>query len=156
MYARDKMTGHGFRSMACTLLNEQGLNRDGRDRAAAGARGTGLGACGVQLCGLPAGSPEHDAGVGRLSEWVAGRRGCHRPWLLQSCVNEYGNTIEGQRLAWVGPRYHHRLGRVFVEAGQRPVAPISLARIGIHDNAYATPEFSEMARRDSRRIVLTF
>lgn len=27
-YAKDEMTGHGFRSMACTLLNEQGWNRD--------------------------------------------------------------------------------------------------------------------------------
>jgi integrase len=27
-YTSDEMTGHGFRSMACTLLNEQGWNRD--------------------------------------------------------------------------------------------------------------------------------
>jgi integrase len=31
-YAGDEMTGHGFRSMASTLLNEQGWNR-GCDRA---------------------------------------------------------------------------------------------------------------------------
>ncbi len=27
-YTKDEMTAHGFRSMACTLLNEQGWNRD--------------------------------------------------------------------------------------------------------------------------------
>lgn len=27
-YAKDEMSGHGFRSMASTLLNEQGWNRD--------------------------------------------------------------------------------------------------------------------------------
>ena len=27
-YAKDEMTGHGFRSMASTLLNEQGWNPD--------------------------------------------------------------------------------------------------------------------------------
>lgn len=31
-YGRDEMTGHGFRSMACTLLNEQGWNRDAIER----------------------------------------------------------------------------------------------------------------------------
>jgi integrase len=31
-YATDEMTGHGFRSMASTLLNEQGWNRDAIER----------------------------------------------------------------------------------------------------------------------------
>ena len=36
-YARDEMTGHGFRSMASTLLNEQGWNRDAIERQLAHA-----------------------------------------------------------------------------------------------------------------------
>jgi integrase len=31
-YSGDDMTGHGFRSMASTLLNEQGWNRDAIER----------------------------------------------------------------------------------------------------------------------------
>ena len=31
-YAKDEMTGHGFRAMASTLLNEQGWNRDAIER----------------------------------------------------------------------------------------------------------------------------
>ena len=31
-YAKDEMTGHGFRSMASTLLNEQGWHRDAIER----------------------------------------------------------------------------------------------------------------------------
>jgi integrase len=31
-YARDEMTGYGFRSMASTLLNDQGWNRDAIER----------------------------------------------------------------------------------------------------------------------------
>lgn len=31
-YAKDEMTGHGFRSMTSTLLNEQGWNRDTIER----------------------------------------------------------------------------------------------------------------------------
>ena len=31
-YSKDEMTGHGFRSMASTLLNEQGWNRDAIER----------------------------------------------------------------------------------------------------------------------------
>lgn len=31
-YGRDEMTGDGLRSMACTLLNEQGWNRDAIER----------------------------------------------------------------------------------------------------------------------------
>ena len=31
-YANDEMSGHGFRSMASTLLNEQGWNRDAIER----------------------------------------------------------------------------------------------------------------------------
>ena len=36
-YANDQMTGHGFRSMASTLLNEQGWNRDAIERQLAHA-----------------------------------------------------------------------------------------------------------------------
>lgn len=31
-YTKEEMTGHGFRSMASTLLNEQGWNRDAIER----------------------------------------------------------------------------------------------------------------------------
>jgi integrase len=31
-YSKDEMSGHGFRSLACTLLNEQGWNRDAIER----------------------------------------------------------------------------------------------------------------------------
>ena len=31
-YTKDEITGHGFRSMASTLLNEQGWNRDAIER----------------------------------------------------------------------------------------------------------------------------
>lgn len=36
-YTNDEMTPHGFRSMACTLLNEQGWNRDAIERQMAHA-----------------------------------------------------------------------------------------------------------------------
>lgn len=36
-YSKDEMTGHGFRSMASTLLNEQGWNRDAFERQLAHA-----------------------------------------------------------------------------------------------------------------------
>jgi len=36
-YANDQMTGHGFRSMASTLLNEQGWHRDAIERQLAHA-----------------------------------------------------------------------------------------------------------------------
>ena len=36
-YDKDTMTGHGFRSMASTLLNEQGWNRDAIERQLAHA-----------------------------------------------------------------------------------------------------------------------
>ena len=36
-YAKDEMIGHGFRSMASTLLNEQGWNRDAIERQLAHA-----------------------------------------------------------------------------------------------------------------------
>jgi integrase len=36
-YTKDEMTGHGFRSMASTLLNEQGFNRDAIERQLAHA-----------------------------------------------------------------------------------------------------------------------
>jgi integrase len=36
-YTNDEMTGHGFRSMASTLLNEHGWNRDAIERQLAHA-----------------------------------------------------------------------------------------------------------------------
>ena len=36
-YSREEMTGHGFRSMASTLLNEQGWHRDAIERQLAHA-----------------------------------------------------------------------------------------------------------------------
>jgi integrase len=36
-YTKDEMTGHGFRSMTCTILNEQGWNRDAIERQLAHA-----------------------------------------------------------------------------------------------------------------------
>ncbi|MGZ8217577.1 tyrosine-type recombinase/integrase [Methylomagnum sp.] len=36
-YGSDEMTGHGFRAMACSILNEQGWNRDAIERQLAHA-----------------------------------------------------------------------------------------------------------------------
>ena len=41
-YGVDDMTGHGFRSMASTLLNEQGWNRDAIERQLAHAERDGI------------------------------------------------------------------------------------------------------------------
>lgn len=41
-YSKDQMTGHGFRSMASTLLNEQGWNRDAIERQLAHAERDGV------------------------------------------------------------------------------------------------------------------
>lgn len=41
-YAKEEMTGHGFRSMASTLLNEQGWNRDAIERQLAHAERNGV------------------------------------------------------------------------------------------------------------------
>jgi integrase len=41
-YTTDEMTGHGFRSMASTLLNEQGFNRDAIERQLAHAEWDGV------------------------------------------------------------------------------------------------------------------
>jgi integrase len=41
-YAKGEMTGHGFRSMASTLLNEQGFNRDAIERQLAHAEGNSV------------------------------------------------------------------------------------------------------------------
>lgn len=41
-YAKEKMTGHGFRSMASTLLNEQGWNRDAIERQLAHTERNGV------------------------------------------------------------------------------------------------------------------
>ena len=43
-YTKDEMTGHGFRSMASTLLNEQGWNRDHIERQLAHAERNKIGA----------------------------------------------------------------------------------------------------------------
>jgi hypothetical protein len=51
-YSKDEMTGHGFRSMASTILNEQGWGRDFH-RAATGAQRTGCGARRLQLRRAP-------------------------------------------------------------------------------------------------------
>ncbi len=41
-YAKEEMTGHGFRSMASTLLNERGWNRDAIERQLAHAERNGV------------------------------------------------------------------------------------------------------------------
>ena len=41
-YTKDQMTGHGFRSMASTLLNEQGWNRDAIERQLAHSERDGV------------------------------------------------------------------------------------------------------------------
>jgi integrase len=41
-YTKDEMTGHGFRSMASTLLNEQGWNRDAIERQLAHSERDGV------------------------------------------------------------------------------------------------------------------
>lgn len=41
-YAKDEMTGHGFRSIASTLLNEQGWNRDAIERQLSHAERNGV------------------------------------------------------------------------------------------------------------------
>ena len=62
-YSGQDMTGHGFRSMASALLNEQGRHRDAIERQLAhGERDAG----GVQLCSASSRAARDDAGVGRL------------------------------------------------------------------------------------------
>jgi integrase len=41
-YSKEQMTGHGFRSMASTMLNEQGWNRDAIERQLAHAERDGV------------------------------------------------------------------------------------------------------------------
>ena len=41
-YAKDEMTAHGFRSMASTILNEQGWNRDAIERQLAHSEKDGV------------------------------------------------------------------------------------------------------------------
>lgn len=41
-YAKEEMSGHGFHSMASTLLNEQGWNRDAIERQLAHAEGNSV------------------------------------------------------------------------------------------------------------------
>ena len=41
-YSKDQMTGHGFRSMASTQLNEQGWNRDAIERQLAHSERDGV------------------------------------------------------------------------------------------------------------------
>jgi integrase len=71
-YTSDEQTGHGFRSMASTLLNEQGFAPDVIE--AARARGAQQGACGVQQGATAPRASQDDAGVGGLSGRVAGWR----------------------------------------------------------------------------------
>jgi integrase len=64
-YTSDEMTAHGFRSMACTLLNEHGWNRDAIERQLAHA-GTQQCKSRIQLCRVFTRAQEDDAGLGRL------------------------------------------------------------------------------------------
>lgn len=64
-YQKDEMSVHGFRSIASTLLNELGYNRDWIERQLAHGERNEVRA--AQLCGVSAGAPKDDAGVGRLS-----------------------------------------------------------------------------------------
>ena len=41
-YSKDEMTGHGFRSMASTRLNEMGYNRDHIERQLAHSEGNSV------------------------------------------------------------------------------------------------------------------
>lgn len=41
-YTKEEMTGHGFRSMASTILNEQGWNRDAIERQLAHSERDGV------------------------------------------------------------------------------------------------------------------
>ncbi len=76
-YSGQDMTGHGFRSMASTLLNEQGWNRDAIERQLAHGERDAVRAAYNYAQHLPE-RRKHDAGVGGLfgetQEWI-GRRG---------------------------------------------------------------------------------
>jgi integrase len=52
-YSRDQQTGTGFRSMATTLLNEQGWNRDAIERQMAHAERDGVRAAYTRAEHLP-------------------------------------------------------------------------------------------------------
>lgn len=75
-YAKDEMTGHGFRSMASTLLNEQGWHRDAIERQLAHSERDAVRAA-YNYAEQLTRAAEDDAGLGglpgRLEEW----RGSH-------------------------------------------------------------------------------
>jgi len=73
-YAKDEMTGHGFRSIASTLLNEQGWHRDAIERQLAHAERDNVRAA-YNFAEHLARAPEDDAGLGGLPGWTKGRRG---------------------------------------------------------------------------------
>jgi integrase len=57
-FAQDEMTGHGFRAMAATLLNEMGLwHPDAIDGNAPHQRPASARQCGVSEGSIPRGSP---------------------------------------------------------------------------------------------------
>jgi integrase len=62
-FASDEMTGHGFRSMASTLLNEQGWHRDAIERQLAHGERNKVRAAYNYAQHLPR-APQDDAGVG--------------------------------------------------------------------------------------------
>ena len=67
-----RATGHGFRSTASTILNEHGFRADVIERQLAHSERNYCPRC-LQSCAIPAGTPENDAMVGRLS-----RQGCSK------------------------------------------------------------------------------
>jgi integrase len=81
-YAHDEMTGHGFRSMASTLLNEQGWHPDLIELQPGAALGR---------------TAPDDAGMGGLLGSAPGRKDCDRGEARGGCVRA--------RCAWteVGP-----------------------------------------------------
>ncbi len=66
-YSSEQMTGHGFRSMASTLLNEQGWHPDAIERQLTRAPGTERDPGRVQLRQASTGTALDDAGVVGLS-----------------------------------------------------------------------------------------
>jgi integrase len=73
-YTNEEMTGHGFRSMASTLLHEQGWNHQVIERQLAQRRAQ-CGKRGLQLRGARTRAAEDDAGLGGLSGRAESRSG---------------------------------------------------------------------------------
>ncbi len=73
-FGSDEMTGHGFRSMAATLLNEQGWNADAIERQLAHAESNKGTRSLYARCAVPQGSHEDDAGLGGLPRWASRRK----------------------------------------------------------------------------------